>query len=318
MKKVIVAIILAVCSTFNTNVLAESFEFNAVKDWVLKWCSYGVISRESFPFYLGNSFETVTVNQEISDNIKSVLSDCEAEQNEYEEYEEYEEIYEDYEGEYIPEYDGGEESETEETNTATISVEAFTVGGGYIVDPVEVEFSEGDSLAYVLDEVLTDYGLYYDNSGSLDEGFYLSSIYGIEEFTPLISQTLQTCLTDAGFDCDTDSYISGQLCEFDFTSGSGWMYCVNNEFADMGFSEYYLQDGDTVRVQFTLAYGADIGGISAAASEYMSEFFETVNRDELTKRVAQLGAENCEEYMSLITKPELSEDELNLLLENLN
>ena len=55
----------------------------------------------------------------------------------------------------------------------------------------------------------------------------------------------------------------GYLGEFLFTNGSGWMYCVNNVFPNVGFADTYLSDGDVVRVQFTLGYGADIGGAAA-------------------------------------------------------
>jgi len=42
-----------------------------------------------------------------------------------------------------------------------------------------------------------------------------------------------------------------------------------------------------------------------------------VNRDELTKIVANIGVENCQEYMELISKPDLTEDELSDLLNQL-
>ena len=50
----------------------------------------------------------------------------------------------------------------------------------------------------------------------------------------------------------------GHLGEFVITNGSGWMYSVNNVFPNVGFADTYLSDGDIVRVQFTLGYGADI------------------------------------------------------------
>ena len=41
------------------------------------------------------------------------------------------------------------------------------------------------------------------------------------------------------------------------------MYSVNGEFPNYGFSDYYPQDGDVVRVQFTLCLGKDLGGSDA-------------------------------------------------------
>ncbi len=54
------------------------------------------------------------------------------------------------------------------------------------------------------------------------------------------------------------------LGEFDFTRGSGWMYSINgSNYAGKGLSNYYLSNGDTLYLRFTLAFGKDIGGASA-------------------------------------------------------
>ena len=86
----------------------------------------------------------------------------------------------------------------------------------------------------------------------------------------------------------------------------------------MGFSEYYLQDEDVIRIQFTLAYGSDIGGASGAGQTYAGDFYEIVNRDELTKIIAAIGIENCQEQMHLITKSDLTEEELSSLISQIN
>jgi len=200
---------------------------------------------------------------------------------------------------------------------ATVCIEAFTVGGGYIVAPVEIDVLEGVNCAYLLDEFLSDNNLSYMSTGSLDGGFYLATVSDIPEFTPVICETLLSALTDAGFDIQLESYTPNELSEFDFTQGSGWMYCVNGIFPNVGFSEYYLQDGDVMRIQFTLAYGSDIGGASGAGYSYAGDFYEMVNRDELTKIISDIGVENCSEYMELISKPDLTEDELSDLLNQL-
>lgn len=200
---------------------------------------------------------------------------------------------------------------------ATVCIEAFTIGGGYIVAPIEIDVLEGVNCAYLLDEFLADNNLSYMSTGSLDGGFYLATISDIPEFTPAICETLLSALTDAGFDVQLESYTPNELSEFDFTQGSGWMYCVNGVFPNVGFSEYYLQDGDVMRIQFTLAYGSDIGGASGAGYSYAGDFYEIVNRDELTKIIANIGVENCQEYMELISKPDLTEDELSDLLNQL-
>lgn len=53
--------------------------------------------------------------------------------------------------------------------------------------------------------------------------------------------------------------------EFDFTTGSGWMYTLGGTFfPGTAMSDYYLKDGDTLTLRYTLAYGWDIGGGSGS------------------------------------------------------
>lgn len=47
------------------------------------------------------------------------------------------------------------------------------------------------------------------------------------------------------------------------------MYSVGgNTYAGKGLSGYYLTDGDTLYLRFTLAYGKDIGGYSSTGGSY--------------------------------------------------
>ena len=202
----------------------------------------------------------------------------------------------------------------EAIGTAFVCIEAFTVGGGYIVPPQEIDVLEGVNCAHLLDGLLESHQLHYMSTGSLDGGFYLSAIQGIPDFTPAISSELLSALTDAGFAVEIDNYTPHQLSEFDFTQGSGWMYSVNGIYPNVGFSEYYLQEGDVVRIQYTLAYGSDIGGASGAGYSYSSDFFEPVNRNELIKIIAKQGIETCQDYIDLIVKPNMTVEELDYLI----
>ena len=59
-----------------------------------------------------------------------------------------------------------------------------------------------------------------------------------------------------------------ELGEFDFSQGSGWMYSINGIYSSYGLSKAHAQDGDIVRIRFTLAYGKDIGGYKAMGETY--------------------------------------------------
>ena len=103
---------------------------------------------------------------------------------------------------------------------------------------------------------------------------------------------------------DYEKNWKGHLGEFVITNGSGWMYSVNNVFPNVGFADTYLSDGDIVRVQFTLGYGADIGGFGAMGTSIpnvenqpKSGYFSVANKDSLNalkcKKCIRRGIIRC-------------------------
>lgn len=149
---------------------------------------------------------------------------------------------------------------------ATFDIEATTINCGYLIEPVKVPIYEGENAAEALVRLLEENGYDYSITGSVKESFYLSSIIGSNAARPgnattelnLENASLNEDLLDLGIAWREGSV--GQLGEFDYASGSGWMYCLNNVFPNVGFADSYLADGDVVRVQFTVALGSDIGG----------------------------------------------------------
>lgn len=203
---------------------------------------------------------------------------------------------------------------------ATWSVEVFTIGCGYLIEPVKREIKEGENAAQGLLRLLQDYGYTAFYGGSDQAAFYLAYIadgtnirknfngysnmihtYGAPKspqelnLSPAIPPVLYPHLTESMNYFDDQDYQNwtGTIGEFVFTNGSGWMYSVNNVFPNVGFSDSYLSDGDVVRVQLTLGYGADIGGASAMGGAIpgndtdVSNFFAVGNKDRLTALVAQ-------------------------------
>lgn len=57
------------------------------------------------------------------------------------------------------------------------------------------------------------------------------------------------------------SSTSTGIGEFDYTMGSGWMYSIGGAtyYPGTPMSGYYLKDGDTLTLRYTLAYGWDVG-----------------------------------------------------------
>ena len=206
----------------------------------------------------------------------------------------------------------------EEIGSAIWSVEAFTVGCGYIVEPTEVPIREGETAAEQLLRLLSENGLVGYYGGTAKSSFYLAYIadgtasgerYNSYlrsavpteprrlDLSPAIPPLLTPHLEESMTFFDPDDYEKnwvGYLGEFAFTNGSGWMYSVNTVFPNVGFSDCYLSDGDVVRVQFTLGYGADIGGFSSVGTSIpdvgtqpAGGYYPVADKDRLTEALCQ-------------------------------
>ncbi|MGM9530743.1 hypothetical protein, partial [Intestinibacter sp.] len=65
----------------------------------------------------------------------------------------------------------------------TLCMEKFTLGLGYIIEPVKVPFYEGDNGADIITRAMDDYGYEYDYRGEINDTsgvvgstFYLASV----------------------------------------------------------------------------------------------------------------------------------------------
>lgn len=213
---------------------------------------------------------------------------------------------------------------------STWTIEALTLGSGFIELPMQVPIYEGENAAVMLDRILTEHGYSYSRTGKLDQGFYLAILgeggaatsYGESDFaygcqdpskgkklnipfnpTDTVPKTLMSVLEKEGVTLEDAMYVDGEkpygLGEFDFTYMSGWMYAINSVFPNVGFSDSYLSDGDVVRVQFTLyGYGADIGGGYAMGGEN-TDYYSVANKDKLMTAIAKINsAEDKEQILA--------------------
>lgn len=214
----------------------------------------------------------------------------------------------------------------------TICIELFSLGNGYLVEPARVKVGQNETLADVLVRTILDNGYCCYFGGTTKSAFYLSYIadgdktnkkydgYNRSDSPHSISKlNIHTNISDElsehlnadmnyFYPNDFEDNYKNILGEFVYTNGSGWMYCVNNEFPSLAFSQYIPKNGDVVRVQFTLCYGADIGGASAMGDDSeiygtLSEnYYDVANKDKLTELVADINTN----YKSAITSAALS------------
>ena len=100
---------------------------------------------------------------------------------------------------------------------------------GWILNPVEVEFTEGESVFDLLLRTCKEYSIHmeYENTPIYNSA-YIEGIYNLYEF-----------------DC-------GEL--------SGWMYKVDEWFPNYGCSRYQLKDGNVICWEYTCDLGYDVGG----------------------------------------------------------
>lgn len=184
---------------------------------------------------------------------------------------------------------------------ADIYVDMAVLGAGF-VGPIPYEVLADEPISYVVAKAImgkdtgepfgaaTKGTLHWrgDYGGTLDTGFYLRSLntdYHADALEDAVwpGSTEEEVLDaiDARFSAGTGLAVlwrclyrnglnksagSGSTFgEFDYTSGSGWMYTVSNEkeisyYPGQSMSAVYLKNGDVLTLRYTLAYGWDIGG----------------------------------------------------------
>lgn len=105
---------------------------------------------------------------------------------------------------------------------------ALVPENGILLETVEVEFADGESVFDVFRRVLREEKIHFEY---IDASAY-NSVY-IEGI--------------------------GNIYEFDCGSQSGWMYSVNGVYPGLGCSAYTLADGDVIVFNYTCDLGVDLG-----------------------------------------------------------
>lgn len=153
--------------------------------------------------------------------------------------------------------------------TVTVSVEATTVGLGYLVSPTEVTVPGGTDAWSIVEKVLTENGYGISGSGSYLSALQRSGICSGFFIDPeLMDLIVADGMDENGAGLDPQPFSMDSLGEFDFYRWSGWMYSYNGSYPGYGMNVCKPQDGSVIRVRYTLALGKDIGGYSSANGNY--------------------------------------------------
>ena len=203
-------------------------------------------------------------------------------------------------GELTLNLEGQRREAGQKTGTATILVDMTVLGLGQVAklsydvladEPVSYVIAKaimGENLGEPFGAAKETLGWKGRYAGKLDDGFYLQSLTtghnakalegskwpGSTEAEVLRAiddrfgagtglATLWRCLYRNGLNKSSGS--GNSFGEFDYTSGSGWMYSVGSTtyYPGQSMSSVYLQDGDVLTLRYTLAYGWDVGGGSS-------------------------------------------------------
>ena len=182
---------------------------------------------------------------------------------------------------------------SEKIGTVTLSIEKFTIGQGYLIEPTQVVLHEGDTCANLVKDILKKNN-YEIEALTTSNGWYLSGIKNADDGTTKIPDVIKNMDTQVnGEDIiyppdDTAKNVAyPDLSEFSYHRNAGWMYSVNGEFPNVGMAAWIPKDGDVIRVQFTVyGLGADLG------SQYKDggvRALNIANKEKLTKKVAQFN-----------------------------
>ena len=146
----------------------------------------------------------------------------------------------------------------------TVSVDAAVLGLGDLLPPVEAEIIQGETAAQLAALLLEQNGFTYEHIGSFQKDFYLARIGkpGIGKNVQIPADLLEALHRD-GY-AENGNYDADSISAFDHFRDSGWMYSLNGSFPGHGLSELVLQDGDVLKIRFTLALGKDIGASASA------------------------------------------------------
>ncbi len=162
--------------------------------------------------------------------------------------------------------------ELREENGA-ISVEAYNIGQGFLVEP-SLYSKDGRCTGEITVDVLASKNIGYKGSTSYFSGF---------QFDDTIEPQYPEYLEPYSADFDGMGDGNGYLEEFDYSWQAGWCYTINDWWASLGADSSYPGDtvtdyntgetivlGDIIRWHFTVAgYGTDCGFPGNVMAEYM-------------------------------------------------
>lgn len=172
------------------------------------------------------------------------------------------------------------------TKTVTVSIEKFVLGQGYIMEPTMVTVPEDATVEAAINQALTQTG-HTANITTSSYGSYIAGVTDPNRGQVQVPQKVLDALTAANLVFVSEDATPNTLDAGDYDSWSGWMCSVNNEFLSTAISDITVNEGDVIRVQFSLTAGSDID-----RNEYpwaTPVYPDYANRTDLTRALAEIN-----------------------------
>ncbi|MGN0271776.1 MAG: DUF4430 domain-containing protein [Lachnospiraceae bacterium] len=180
------------------------------------------------------------------------------------------------------------------TKTVTVSIEKFVLGQGYIMEPTMVTVPEDATVEAAINQALTQTG----HTANITAGYYGSYIAGVTDPNRgevQVPQKILDALAAANLffvseDATPDTLDAGDYELTDYGQGiyaySGWLFSVNNVFSSTGISDTTVNEGDVIRVQFSLTGESDVNGNCSWETPVYPNY---ANRTDLTRALAEIN-----------------------------
>lgn len=160
--------------------------------------------------------------------------------------------------------------------TALISVDADSIGLGYMIPPTTVIIEEGKTVAYYVKQLLGSNGFSTYSSGSQNKHYKFNGLYRPGLYSNWQSQfaselEFELLLYNPSYYIDRSKYYTDFIKNGYFTAGSAWIFELNGERFFGSMSDHTLKDGDILKVRFSLADGVDLDWLSKQYNPTLTE-----------------------------------------------
>lgn len=181
------------------------------------------------------------------------------------------------------------------TKTVTVSIEKFVLGQGYIMEPTMVTVPEDATVEAAINRALTQTG-HTANITASPYGSYIAGVTDPNRGEVQVPQKILDALTaaklvfvsedDTPYTLDAGDYELPDY-EHGIYAYSGWQFSVNNVFSSTGISYTTVNEGDVIRVQFSLTGESDVNGNCSWGRGPV--YPDYANRTDLTRALAEIN-----------------------------